>query len=821
MKHIFLCCLFLFSCTLLMAQERIVKGRVLSTLNNDALPGVNVKLKGTNTGVITSTSGFYEISVPGPEAVLVFSYVGFLTEEVTVGDRQAIDVSLAEDMTRLSEIVISGTRRAEKITETPATIEVISKQDIERIATFNPGELLARVKGVEFIRAGVAGTGINVRGFNSNFNAKNLQVTDGRFSTLVATGLPFGPLNTVIKEDIERIEVVLGPNAALFGPNAHNGLVNTITKDPRTSQGTTIALNAGNQSQFSARLRHAQVVSDKFAFKVTGEYTSAEEFEYADSVYLGALPNKIAVEEYMLDNDIEFLKGETGLYYSPVSGTDIIVQAGASNSTYLSPTNVGRNQIRDWNIFYTQAKLVHNNWFAQIYHTWSHTDSTYSIDDRTKAYYGLKAANPEMSEKELREASLTRGALFRDASRRFNAELQYNNDIDNKFFYTIGTQYQRDMANSRGTYLLDKNEEDYITIDQIGIYSQLDYNFGGGFKVTGAFRGDFHQVYDFNFLPKVGLVKSGDWGGVRLTYGKGIAAPTILNLYGDLFGGLILGNAEGFTVLTFDETGAVNGTRQVEKQKVEEIQSFELGYKGQVVPKKLFVDANAYYNISKNFLSPVTVVGVATHRGDQPIEEVQSAYSVFKGLVATYVNFGEFNTYGFDLGTNYYFTDALSVGATYSYFGYDIDENNLENDFNKDGKVNQFDLLVNAPKHRGTASLNYMGDKFFGSLFSRWVQEFNYFSSFQIASETIPGENYRGMPIIEGARSGDSFNYGPLGGFVTFDVSAGYRINEMFRVSGQVTNLFDTEMREFTAAPPTGRLFSLELRVDLPAISRN
>ena len=814
MKHVFLFCLFFFSCSLLMAQERIIQGRVFSALNDESLPGVNVKIKGTNTGVVTSYNGLYEVSVPGPETVLVFSYVGYLTHEVKVGERKTIDISLVEDVSQLNEIVISGTRRAEKITETPATIQIIGKQEIENIATFNPGELLARVKGVEFVRAGVAGTGINVRGFNSNFNAKNLQVTDGRFSTLVATGLPFGPLNTVIKEDIERIEVVLGPNAALFGPNAHNGLVNTITKDPRTSQGTILALNAGNQSMFSARLRHAQVVSDKFAYKVTGEYTTAEEFDYADSVYIDRNGDKIkeGYEEYLLDNDIEFLRGETALYYTPVSGTDIIVQAGGSNSTYLSPTNVGRNQIRDWSIFYTQVKLVHNNWFAQIYQTWSSTDSTYSIDDRTKAYYRFKDANPEMSEAQLREASLTTGALFKDKSRRFNAELQYNNDVNNKFFYTFGAQWQRDNANSLGTYLLDENEDDYITIDQLGVYGQFDYRFGGGLKATAAFRGDNHEVYGFNFLPKLGLVKSGDWGGVRLTYGKGIAAPTILNMYGDLFGGLILGNAEGFTLAD----GSV-----VEKQKVEKIQSFELGYKGQVIPKKLFIDANTYYNISEDFLSPVTVVGVATKRGDQPIQEVQSAFGIYNGLVATYVNFGRFNTYGFDLGTNYFFTDALSLGINYSYFGYEIDEDNLENDFNKDGKVNELDLLVNAPNHKGSVALNYMGNKFFGSVFSRWVQEFNYFSSFQIASETIPGETYRGTPIVENARSTDSFNYGPLGGFVTFDVSAGYRFTDMFRLSAQVTNLFNTEMREFTAAPPTGRLFSLELRVDLPAIGKN
>ena len=811
MKHIILCCFLIFSCSLLMAQERTVQGRVFSQLNGEGLPGVNVKIKNTSTGVVTDINGFYEISVPGPESVLVFSYVGYITEEVVVGERNSIDISLAEDLTELSEIVVSGTRRAEKITETPATIQIIGEEEIAKIASFNPGELLARVKGVEFVRAGVVGTGINVRGFNSNFNSKNLQVTDGRFSTLVATGLPFGPLNTVIKEDIERVEVVLGPNAALFGPNAHNGLVNTITKDPRTSAGTTVALNVGNQSMFSARLRHAQVVSDAFAFKVTGEYTSAEEFEYADSVYIDRNGDGIkeGYEEYMLDNNIEFIRGETALYYSPVDGTDLIFQAGGSNSTYLSPTNVGRNQIKDWKIFYTQAKLVSDNWFAQVYHTWSKTDSTYSIDDRTKAYYLYKDLDM-FSEEMIRDSlSYTTGALFKDDSRRFNAEMQYNNDVDNKFFYTIGGQYQRDMANSLGTYLLDENEEDYITLYQVGVYGQFDYLFGDGFKLTAAFRGDQHEIYGFNLLPKVGLVKSGDWGGVRLTYGQGIAAPTILNMYGNLFSGLILGNAEGFTM--------ADGT-VIEKQKVEKLNSFELGYKGQVVPKKLFVDANAYYNISKNFLSPATTLGVATHRGDQPISEVQAGYDAYQGLVISYVNFGKFDTYGFDMGLNYFFTDELSAFVNYSYFGYDIDESNLENDFNKDGKVTELDLLVNAADHKIAGGINYMGDKFFGSIFSRWVQEYNYYSSYQIASETIPGAVYGGVPIVEDARSGNAWNYGPLGGFVTFDVSAGYQITDMFRLSGQVSNLFNTEMREFTAAPPTGRLFSLELQVQLPAI---
>jgi iron complex outermembrane receptor protein len=820
MKYNLLFLLFFGLLHIAAAQDRVISGRVSSAMDSEGLPGVNIMLKGSNTGVVTNTNGYYEISVPGPEAVLVFSFIGYLSQEVTVGQRQTIDVKLVENAEQLDEIVVSGTRRAEKITETPATIEVIGKQELENIPTFNPGELLARVKGVDFVRAGVVGTGINVRGFNSNFNAKNLQVTDGRFSTLIATGLPLGPLNTVIKEDIERVEVVLGPNAALFGPNAHNGLVNTITKDPRSSEGTTVALTAGNQDLRSARFRHAQVLNNKFAFKVTGEHTVAEEFDYVDSVYIDrdGVPGREGYTEYLLDNDIEFTRGEAALYYTVSPGTDVIVQGGASNSTYLSPTNVGRNQIRDWNIYYLQGKVTGNHWFAQLYHTWSHTDSTYSIDDRTKAYYRLKDADPDLTEAELRRLSLTQGALFRDASRRWNGEVQYTNDINNRFFYTFGVQYQRDMANSRGSYLLDQNEDDYITIDQYGVYSQLDFNIQEGLKVTAAFRGDQHEVYGFNFLPKFGLVKSGDWGGVRLTYGQGIAAPTILNMYGNLFSGLILGNAEGFTVLTFDAEGNVNGTRQIEEQQVEKLQTFELGYKGQPIKNKFFVDANAYYNISENFLSPVTRIGIATERGNQPIEEVQNNFAGLGGLVFTYINFGEFDTYGFDLGLNYYLSDAFSLGATYSYFGYSIDEDNLENDFDKDGKVTQLDLLVNAPNHKGSVSANYIGEKLYGSVFSRWVQAYNYFSSFQIASETIEGLNYGGIPIVENARSANSFNYGPLGGFVTFDVSLGYKFSPMLRLGAQVTNLFDTEMREFTAAPPTGRLYSLELRVDLPAL---
>lgn len=816
MKNLYLNLLFSLLSAAVFAQGGSITGTVTDSSTGEKLIGANVVLKGTLNGDVTDINGKYNISsVSDGTYVVVVSYIGYESQEQSVtvnGSTSVADFQLIEGTVFGEEIVVSGTRRPEKITDTPATIEVISKKDLENWGSFNTGELLSRLKGVDYVRSGVVGTGINVRGFNSNFNAKNTQVTDGRFSSLIATGLPFGPLSPQIKEDIERVEVILGPNSALYGPNAHNGLVNIITKDPRSSQGTTFALGAGNQNVFTARGRHAQVLNDKFSFKINFEYTRGEEFQFADSVYIDRTDNagnggpdgiKEGYEELDLNNEFEFIKGGASLYYALNDDSDVIFSYDGSSSTYLAPTNVGRNEIVDWRVQTFHLRYVSPRFFAQTYLSLSDTRDTHSLDDRTKAYYG--ALDAGSTPEQAFATSLDGGARFIDDSKRWNAEVQYNNTWG-EFSLVTGVQYQKDFANSHGTYLLDEDENDFITVSQVGWYGQGQYNIGNGFKGTVAVRADNHEVYGFNFVPKVGLTKNIKRGTFRATYGQGVAAPTILNMYGDLFGGLILGNAEGFTL--------ADGTT-VEKQTIEKLQTYEIGYKGSIVSDKLYADVNAYYNISEDFLSPVTVVGVTTQRGSTPIDQVQSAFGVYGGLVATYVNFGKFETYGFDIGLDYLLTDEITLNFNYSFFDYPIDENDLENDFDGDGTVTKLDVLVNAPKHKGGIGVNYAKNKIFGNVFVRAVQEYDYFSSFQIAAET-QDLTYRGTPIVENARSTDSFNYGPLAGFVNVDLGFGYKITENLTSSVAVTNLFDSEYREFTASPFIGRLYSIELRMNLP-----
>lgn len=785
-----------------LAQDTGVKGTVKSQ-EGEPLVGAFVGVLGTNIAGVTNEDGEFSILLNPGTFEITASFIGFRnsTKTVTVVSNNQVSLDFVmEEGVEFETVVISGSKRREKLTESPATIQTVFAREIEQYAGI-PGDLLARQKGIEFFRAGVANPGINIRGFNSNFNSKNLQVTDSRFGNLIATGLPLGPLNTTIKEDIEQIEVILGPNATLYGPNAHNGLLNTITKDPRTSEGTTIALNGGNQNQFGARLRHANVINDKWAFKVTGEYFSAEEFDWADSVYIVRNGQRDAYEEFELDNTIQFLRAEGAVYYNINPESELIFNTGYSNSTFLSPTNVGRNQIKDWKINYYQLRYNTRNFFAQAYLTTSRTDSTYAIDERTKQYYrGIDAGlSPEVARGDF---SYQSGALFIDASRRWNAEMQYNEDFGN-LNLVAGAQYQLDQANSHGTYLLDEDENDYINVAQYGAYLHGTYKFGDGWRALAAARADYHEIYEFNFIPKIGLLKVGDQGTWRLTYGQGIAAPTILNMFGNLFGGLILGNAEGFTLAD----GSV-----IEKQVVEKISTLELGWRGQVIKNKLMIDANAFYNVSRDFLSPATVVGVTTQRGDTPIQDVQAAFGIYNGLVATYINFGEVNSFGFDFSTTYYFNTEWSITGNYSYFDYSFDDTDLDNDINNDGVVNFLDILVNAPTHRVSAGLTHTGKKFFGTIFTRYVSAYDYFSSFQIASRSHPNLTYRGTPIIEGARSTDAFNYGPLGGFTTVDLNIGYNLTSQLTLSLSITNLFDVEMREFTAAPPTRRLILGEVR---------
>ena len=815
MKNLFLL-LTLISSFLVSAQETgTIKG-LITDANGMPLSGASVSIKNLNQGTMTNFDGMFTIEniAVGTYEVAV-SYIGYETStqniSVIAGKTVQLNSSLNESNTILDEVVLTANKQPQKITDVPATVNVITAREIAEFPSFNIGELASRQKGVDFVRSGVLGTGINIRGFNSAFNAKNLQVTDDRLSTLIATGLPMGSFSTVTKDDIERVEILLGPNGTLYGPNAHNGLVSTITKNPRNSEGTTFAIGAGNQNVLTARLRHAQIIDDKFAYKFHFERSQGTEYKYVDSVYVGTTGYK----ELDLDRDFDSQKYGASLYYKPTEDSELIGYYGHSNSNNIGITSAGRNQIKDWRIDEAQLKFVSDHFYVNTYYTWSNTDDTYAMNQRTQNYVSF--INNGFSEEEARERSFTeqwaptgpgtgfalpRGAVFKDASERFNAEAQYNNSWG-EFFLIMGAQYQLDMADSKGTYLLD---EGGIDIGQTGVYTQMEYKLdqsGWGF-LFGA-RIDNHDLYGSNFIPKAAITKKLNNGTFRITYGKGIAVPSILNLKGNLFGGLVLGNGEGFTL--------TDGTK-IAKLGVENINSYEIGYKGKL-SEKLYVDTNAYYNQSDNFISPLRNIADAANGnnvefvGDKPIGEVVEGST--GSFVLTYLNFGHVDTYGLDVGLNYYFDNDFRTSFNYSYFGRNLDKNDLANDGNLDGQVLENELPINTPNHKLSLGFHYNTGKFYGALYGRYVQKYDFFSGINIAAETQDLNGDGTNEIIENARNGRTWNYGQLGGF-TVDANAGYNFSESLSLGVSITNLFNAQVREFVASPVIETLISFELK---------
>ncbi|MEM9685672.1 MAG: TonB-dependent receptor [Bacteroidota bacterium] len=795
-------------------QTGSIKG-VTSDDRGLPLPGTTIQIKSLNKGVIADFDGNYAIeAIPEGTYDISFSFVGYTTLVRTVvvqsGVDTRLDVTLSESTNLLDEVIITANRQPQKLTEVPATVNVIRAKEIAEFPGFNIGELAARQKGVDFVRSGVLGTNINIRGFNSAFNAKNLQITDYRLSTLIATGLPFNTFATITKDDVERVEILLGPNGTLYGPNAHNGLVSTITKNPRDSEGTTIAVGAGNQSVLTVRARHAQVLSDKFSYKIHFERSQGTDFDYVDTVYVDTGMDVIGYEELELDRDFDTQKYGASVYFKPTEESELVAYYGHSNNNNLAVTNAGRNQIKDWSIDIAQLRYTSPRLFANAYYTWSGTEDTYAINQRTQNYVSF--IENGFTEEEALERSFTeqwnsdfgiaipRGAVFKDASERFNAEAQYNNNWGN-FYAILGAQYQLDMADSKGTYLLDQDGP--INLSQTGFYTQLEYKLSdSGWNFLAGARLDNHELYGTNFIPKFAITKTVNNSTFRITYGKGIAVPSILNLQGNLFGGLILGNGEGFTL--------ADGT-QIRELEVETINSYEIGYKGKIADK-LFIDANAYYNQSENFISPlrnITAASPVTHVGDRPIGDVVPGSD--GSFILTYSNFGNVDTYGFDVGFNYYFDDNFRTSINYSWFGRSLDMDDLDNDGNLDGIVLETELPINTPANKFSVGLHYSKNKFYGTLYTRWVQDYDFFSGINIAAKTQDLDGDGIDDVIEDARNGRTWNYGPLGGF-TIDINLGYNITNNLTLSANVTNLFNSELREFVAAPPIGTLVAVELK---------
>lgn len=249
-KALFLLVAFCGLSNLALAQQKVT-GRVTSATDGSSLPGVTIRIKGTGTGTSTDLDGNYNIQTANPESVLVFSYVGFIDQEVRVGARSVIDVALVEDVTALEEVVVVGYGVETKRELTGAIAKVDGSTIANTTVPSFEAALQGQAPGVQVIQgSGVAGAGsvIRIRGISSvSAGGDPLIVVDGIPITqdnFLATNFQNGafnnnPLASINPNDIESVEILKDAAAAgIYGSRGANGVILITTKRGKTGKPT-------------------------------------------------------------------------------------------------------------------------------------------------------------------------------------------------------------------------------------------------------------------------------------------------------------------------------------------------------------------------------------------------------------------------------------------------------------------------------------------------------------------------------------------------------------------------------------------------------
>lgn len=280
--------------------DKTVSGKVTSTEDGSGLPGVSIIVKGTTIGTNTDANGGFKINVADDNAVLVFSAVGFERQEITVGNRTTINLSLAVDQKSLDEVVVVGYGSQKKSQMTGAISSVSGKQIQELPITNARQALQGRAAGVDVTQAGSKpgqGPQVRIRGRRS-FNASNdpLYVVDG---------IPLaGNIDDINPQDIVSMEVLKDASAtAIYGSRGANGVVIISTRRGKAGK-TVVSIDTyGGVNQELGRIevmngqQFAELVRE--SRRTTGIYPAGPATEAADRALFGSDP---AVLEGVLTN---------------------------------------------------------------------------------------------------------------------------------------------------------------------------------------------------------------------------------------------------------------------------------------------------------------------------------------------------------------------------------------------------------------------------------------------------------------------------------------------------------------------------------------
>lgn len=699
-----------------------ITGKVTNIDNNKPVAGILIKVKNSSKYAVSKSDGSFSISnLPKGDFILVISSMNWEEQErkVTLSDEETkqTNFEITQKSFMLNDLIVYGvTKSYEKITESPASVEVQFPEDLAKTSRGNQlARTLTGATGVDILQNGTSDFIVNTRGFNNGLNRRLLVLQDGRDASMPLLGAQEWNSFALPLDEFKSVELVRGPSAALYGANAFNGVLNLTSFAPRDVIGTKISILGGDYETYRADIRHAGLLGD-LSYKVTlGSMGSLNYSRRRDSVqfleYDGlALERKTLTDEnrqtfshygtFRMDYDFDYDKKLTGEFGYSRSG----------NESYVF--GLGRTLVTD--VARPYVRLGYNTENIHIHAHWMNR----SVQDTMWL--------------------MVPGAPLLDDSEDFLVDVQHNFYFGDDLHLVWGISQQFQMIRTSGTSIPNDVDADYT-----GVYGQMEWQISDIFKAVISARFDRASIHNSQFSPRLAIVANPIQDhSLRLSFGRSFQRPNYSELYrltpdapafatsGPLRPALLGINkiiSDSISALTGQPAPDIDlnllGTRAYaignDELKVEQNIGLEFGYKG-IISKKLYVTADFYYNKITDFITNFLPGVNDKFQEWQPNLEGdlaqynELAYNIVRdnlsprdmqrlsyvdgapAFVVSNANVGEVDQYGFDLGINFYLTDELLFGANYSYYDFKVVEANITQP-----------LLPNTSPNRINFSLGY------------------------------------------------------------------------------------------------------------------
>ena len=528
-------------CGFLGISQTTVSGTVLDQ-NNQPVPGANVVIVGKAIGTTADFDGVFKLETSEtPPFQLRITSIGYseATQDVTENN-QTLSIILNESSTVLDEIIVSASRRREKVQEAPASVSVLSARKLD--ATPNATDItrsLVNVPGVQVQQQSANRINISMRGGSGLFGTSVFPILDYR--SLVGAGIGTfqsdqAGLNNL---DIEKIEVVRGAGSALYGPGVTQGVVHFISKSPIDKPGTAIELIGGQLNTFGGSFRHAMKVSDKFGFKILAQHKQGDEFTLdpnnaedaaqialfsntvirpdlnSEGVVDQTAPGTILVGNLDEDGDGNPMTNNwfntsfsAGFEFRPSIKNSINLALGtnSASSVFYNEQGEGLAQATE---FWSQARGQFGGLFMQAFYVKNNGGS----DSKPTFLYQT-------------------GFDTTIAREQFEGQIQYNFDTPNLLNgnWTAGVDYRFAGQDTAGlTYGRNENDDDFSVL---GGYVQGKFALGEKLDLVAAARYDqFNFIDEGGFSPRAALVyKASPKHTFRASYNRTTATVSNLQL---------------------------------------------------------------------------------------------------------------------------------------------------------------------------------------------------------------------------------------------------------------------------------------------------